>query len=92
MASAPALARLSKVGEAIADLAHFPVTLLLLVTGYNSTRLVRSAWRNCSQSDCKHRENYKGCSNIAHGRTCVIVGSELIFSAYNYEVDRTIIL
>jgi hypothetical protein len=32
----------------------------------------------------------KDCSNIAHGRTRS--ATELIFSAYNYEVDRTTIL
>jgi len=30
---------------------------------------VRSARPDCSQSDCEHREDYKDCTSIAHGRT-----------------------
>jgi hypothetical protein len=76
-----------KVGEAIADLALATATRYsLLVT----IAPVRSAWPDGSQSDCEHREDYKDCTSIAHGRTRS--APKLIFSAYNYEVDRTMIL
>jgi len=68
------------------ELAHRRYRYSLLVT----IAPVRSAWPDGSQSDCEHREDYKDCSSIAHGRTRS--ARELIFSAYNYEVDRTMIL
>ena len=70
------------------ELAHRRYRYSLLVT--IAPDQVRSARPDCSQSDCEHREDYKDCSSIAHGRTRS--ARELIFSAYNYEVDRTMIL
>ena len=49
----------NKVGEAIADFAHYPTTLSLLVTGYDSARPVPLLQFGRSECDCDYYDDQK---------------------------------
>jgi hypothetical protein len=70
--AAIALARFrqkSKVGEAIVTSPTSPLRYRYSLLATIAPDQVRSARPDCSQSDCEHREDYKDCTSIAHGRT-----------------------